>query len=229
MVLNERQSGILDYLDAHTQASVRKLATHFFVSEMTIRRDLKKMEQAGYLRRYNGGATQCKEETLPFNARKLLHADHRAVIGKRVQPYLRDGLSVFIDSSSTCTYIIPLLAQYRDIRIVTNSLCACMTAAECHVPCMMAGGTTYEKDLCTIGGDTIDFLRKINVDIAFFSSQAISDDGRITDGDDAQTAIRRCVLENCRQSIVLLDESKCHKTCLYTFCHRSDVTEVIFI
>lgn len=230
MILNERQSNILDYLNEHSQASVHKLAAHFFVSEMTIRRDLKKMEQAGYLHRYNGGATKhAQNETLPFDARKLLHADQKAAIANAVRPFLRDSLSVFIDSSATCTYVIPLLSEYRDIRIVTNSLNACVIAAEYHIPCTIAGGMVYEKDLCAVGAETVEFLRAINVNIAFFSSYAISSEGLITDNDAEQTAIRRCVLKNCQQSIVLLNESKCNKTCLYTFCHSNDVTRVIFI
>ena len=36
VVLNERQNGILAFLEQEGRASVKKLAEHFFVSEMTI-------------------------------------------------------------------------------------------------------------------------------------------------------------------------------------------------
>ncbi len=230
MVLNERQAGIEEYLNEHIHASVRELAAHFFVCEMTIRRDLREMEQAGYLRRYNGGATRREENgQAPFSARMLLHADHRPQIEQAVRPYLKDGISVFIDSSSTCLYIVPLLGEYRDVHMITNSLYACSSAAEHHVRCTLAGGNICERDLCTVGADTAVFLEGINSDIAFFSLQAISDDGKITDGDAEQTAVRKAVLKNCRQSVILLDESKCHKTCLYTFCHSSEADRVIYI
>lgn len=228
MVLNERQTGIEEYINEHVHASVRELAARFFVSEMTIRRDLKEMEKAGYLKRYNGGATRHAESSqLPFDARKLLHAENKARIEQAVRPYLSDGITVFVDSSSTCLYIVPILGEYREIKMITNSLPACLTAAEYHIPCTVAGGSIYERDLCTVGAATVEFLKSLNPDVAFFSLQAISDDGRITDGDANQTAVRRTVLNNSAKSVVLLDESKYHRTCTYTFCHSSDVDEVI--
>lgn len=228
MVLNERQTGIEAYVNEHVHASVRELAAHFFVSEMTIRRDLREMEKAGYLRRYNGGATRHSESSqLPFDVRKLLHAENKARIEQAVRPYLSDGITVFVDSSSTCLYIVPILGEYREINMITNSLTACLTAAEYHIPCTVAGGNIYERDLCTVGSETVDFLKKLNPDIAFFSLQAISDDGRITDSNPEQTAVRRTVLNNSSHSVILLDKSKYHKTCTYTFCHSSEVDEVI--
>lgn len=228
MVLNERQIGIEAYINEHVHASVRELAARFFVSEMTIRRDLREMEKAGYLQRYNGGAARHGESSqLPFDARKLLHAENKARIEQAVRPYLSDGMTVFVDSSSTCLYIVPILGEYREIKMITNSLPACLTAAEYHIPCTLAGGNLYERDLCTTGSATVDFLKNINPDIAFFSLQAISDDGRITDEDAEQTAVRRTVLRNSAQNVVLLDENKYHKTCTYTFCHSSEVNEVI--
>lgn len=41
MILNDRQAEILDFLKENGRASVRRLAGTFYVSEMTIRRDLK--------------------------------------------------------------------------------------------------------------------------------------------------------------------------------------------
>lgn len=230
MVLNERQEGIETYLREHKRATVRQLAARFFVSEMTVRRDLREMEKAGYLHRYNGGATYRQEgEVLPFDARRLLHAEEKETIARAVRPYLRDGLSVFVDSSSTCIYIVPTLAEYRDIRIVTNSLPVCLAAGEYHIPCLLAGGDCYERDMCTVGDATIAFLQTLNTDVAFFSSQAIADDGTVTDGNAAQTAVRRTALANCLRSVLIMDESKRHRTCLYTLCHAEDIDEIVYL
>lgn len=230
MILNERQETILEYLNEHSHASVHELALRFFVSEMTIRRDLKAMEAEGYLQRYNGGATKRPQnEILPFATRKLFHAENKSQIETAISPYLEDNISIFIDSSSTCFYILPVLKGYHHVHVITNSLSACFLAAEYHIPCTVIGGELCARDLCSVGSDAIMSLEKLNVDVAFFSSQAISSDGRITDNDHDQTAVRQVVLSNCSKSIVLLDESKRDKICLYTFAHVSEVDEVIFI
>lgn len=230
MVLNERQEKIEEYLNEHKHASVRKLASTFFVSEMTIRRDLKAMEKAGYLLRYNGGASCIADNgVLPFTMRKFFHEEHKTHIAEAVRPYLDDNLSVYIDTSSTCFYVIPTLAEYKGITIITNSLFAAISAADYHIPCKLAGGQTYEADLCTIGASAVDYMRSVNPDVAFFSLQAISDDGLITDSNAEQVEVRRAIFPNCQKKVVILDESKRHKTSTYTFCSADEADAVLFI
>ena len=51
MVLNDRQAEMAEFIKKNSRVSVKKLAEKFYVSEMTVRRDLKEMEKLGYVRR----------------------------------------------------------------------------------------------------------------------------------------------------------------------------------
>ena len=73
MVLNDRQAEMAEFIKKNSRVSVKKLAEKFYVSEMTVRRDLKEMEKLGYVRRYNGGALARNDDLLPVEDRKLLH------------------------------------------------------------------------------------------------------------------------------------------------------------
>lgn len=53
MDLNERQKQILEITEQKKRVSVRYLAQKLCVTEMTVRRDLKKMEYEGFLKRYH--------------------------------------------------------------------------------------------------------------------------------------------------------------------------------
>ena len=197
------------------RASVRALAAKFFVSEMTVRRDLKEMEKCNFVRRYNGGAVYGNEyDQLPIQSRILLHTDEKKILSQKVRKYLADSMTVYIDSSSTALYILHILAEYRDITIVTNSVRCVIEAAQYHIKCIMVGGEYYEADMCNVGGAAIDFLSKINVDVGFFSAAALSDDGVISDRDEQQTAVRMAVMKNCGKKIFAFDSSKQHKKML---------------
>ena len=65
MVLNDRQAEMAEFIKKNSRVSVKKLAEKFYVSEMTVRRDLKEMEKLGYVRRYNGGALARNDDLLP--------------------------------------------------------------------------------------------------------------------------------------------------------------------
>lgn len=230
MILNDRQNELLKLLKQHGRMSVKKLAEHFYVSEMTVRRDLKEMENCGYLQRYNGGAVYMRENALlPFDLRKFTHLKEKKQIIENAKKYLADSLTVFIDSSSTCLYIIPALAEYKDIKLVTNSVQSLMAAAEYHIPCIISGGMFYESDMCCVGSLAEEFLRNINVDIAFFSASAISDDGVISDTDISQTAVRKIIMQNSDKNIFFLDKEKCGKKHMYTLCRKEKADDVIIL
>lgn len=228
-MLNERQQDIVEFIKKEKRASVKKLATQFFVSEMTIRRDLKELENQNYLKRYNGGAVYCRSDSLlPIEMRKFLNAKEKNILSKRAEKYLRDSQTVFIDSSSTCMYIIPLLTDYNDITIITNSVQNLLVAAEHHIRCSIAGGNYYERDMCTVGSETENYLRNINVDIAFLTTSGLSDDGVISDIDERQTAVRKAVMENSKKNLFLFESGKLHKKFPYTLC-RTDMADDIFM
>ena len=56
MALNERQDGILGIIKEQKKVTVPELASIFFVSEATIRRDLAEMKDMGLVERSHGGA-----------------------------------------------------------------------------------------------------------------------------------------------------------------------------
>lgn len=225
---NERQKEILEILYQKGSVSVAELAKTLYVTEMTIRRDLTEMEKGGFLRRYRGGAVlKINVGEMPITERLLLDKGEKEELAERCLPFLHDGMTVFLDSSSTCQYLIPHLARKKRLTLVTNSVSALLTASELHLPCILIGGEYYEQDMCMVGSLAEQSVRELNVDIAFFTTAAISDDGIISDFDLRQTAIRKLVMQNAKQSIFLFEKDKRGKKLLYTLCRTEDATAVL--
>lgn len=230
MILNQRQSEILNKLKIQKRMSVTEISKIFFVSEMTVRRDLKLLEEQGYIKRYNGGAMFYQDEIfLPICYRKFLHSDQKTELAKKTKKFFHNCMNVFIDSSSTCSYIIPLLSDYKNIHIITNSIQNLLVATENNIKCTLAGGDYYSCDMCTIGSECENFLERLNPDIAFFSSLGLSDDGFITDCNEAQNSVRKTIIKNCKTNIFLFDSHKLHKKYLYTLCTTEEISELIIL
>lgn len=227
-MMNERQKEILNILYQKGKVSVAELAQTLFVTEMTIRRDLTEMEKGGFLRRYRGGAVlKINLGEMPISQRLLVDKEEKEKLARKCLPFIRDNSTVFIDSSSTCQYLIPHLAQYKNITVITNSVGALLTASRLHIPCILVGGEYYRQDMCMVGSLAEQTVRELNVDIAFFTTAAISDDGVISDFDLKQTAIRKLIMENAAQNIFLFEQDKRGKKLLYTLCRKEDATAVI--
>lgn len=228
MTLEGRKKDILDLLYERGKVSVSELAGALFVSEMTVRRDLAEMEKGGFLRRYRGGAVlKNNAGEMPISQRFLLDKSEKEELSSKCDPFLHDGMTVFIDSSSTCQYVIPLVAKHKNMTIVTNSVKALLSAGSLHVPCILIGGEYYEQDMCLVGSIAEEYVRDLNVDIAFFTTAAYSEDGVISDFDIRQTAIRKLLMQNAKQNVFLFEGHKRNKKLLYTLCRKEDATAII--
>lgn len=229
-MLSKRQEDMLKILRKEKRASVERLAKLCFVSEMTVRRDLNELKANGYIERYHGGAVYLGSDAYPpISSRDVLHRDEKQLLAKSIQKYLKDFMTVYIDSSSTCSYVIPLLAEYKGITVVTNSVYALLKAAQLHLPCIVTGGEYEDYDMCLVGHHAEELVSHINIDIGFFSSKGISADGVISDDNERQTAIRKAVLKNTAVKIFLFSSEKMNQKYLYTVCKRNQADQVAVI
>ena len=229
MELNERQQNILNILHEKGKISVSSLAKELNYSEMTIRRDLTKMEKANFLKRSHGMALEHDINSQPVTTRSFAQDSEKRKLCKEASQYLEDKMTVFLDSSSTCFYLIPYIAEHKEMCIFTNSVQMLLSAANFHIPCYLTGGKYYEKDMCLLGPQAEKYAENINADIAFFSCAGYTEDGKITDDSEEQTAVRLSVMKNAKKSIMLFDSTKKNITYAFTVCHKDDIFKVITV
>ena len=114
---------IFDIVQKKGEATVAHLAETLFVSQMTVRRDLIELEKNGMLTRYHGGAIAIDSKSVvPINLRMKMGENEKKVLARIAHKHLKDDMYVYIDSSSTCMYIIPHLQKYKNVTVVTNSV-----------------------------------------------------------------------------------------------------------
>lgn len=224
----DRKKDIIDILYAKGRVSVSELSKTLFVSEMTIRRDLREMEQKGVLKRYRGGAVlMTVDHGLPISQRFFVDENEKKTLSRRAEAYLADDLTIFIDSSSTCQYIIPHISKFKNVTLVTNSVNALLIASKLEIPCFLIGGKYYGQDMCFTGVVAEQYAEQFNVDVAFFSSLGLSQDGIISDLDIEQTTMRKVMMRRSKKNIFLFERNKLDKKFLYTVCNREDVDAVL--
>ena len=230
MVLQDRKKEIFDILYEEGRTSVSKLAQMLYVSEMTIRRDLNEMEKAGILKRYRGGAVLTTVYSdMPISQRFFVDENDKKELGRQAVKFLEDNLIIYIDSSSTCHYIIPYINKFKNITLVTNSVNALLLASKLQIDCVLIGGKYYGQDMCFVGSLAQRYAQDFNVDVAFFSSLGISEDGIISDSDIEQTMIRKIIMKHSKKNVFLFEKNKLNKKYCYTLCHKNDVEEVFVL
>lgn len=225
-----RQAYLLEEIRRKKSVSVSELSQKLFVNEATIRRDLNTLAKSGLIERTYGGAVLVEglEMEIPFGVREISHADAKKQIGRTAADFVRDGDTIFLDSSSTISFLIPNLGHRRGLKIVTNGAKATLQLSrltDCEIHCL--GGKLRENSLSFIGPIAVQTLEKYRFERCFFSCRGVDAMQGLTDGNEDEAEIRRRILCQSRSSYLLADHSKFGKVSFHRICDLADVTAVV--
>lgn len=230
MPFYEREERILSALLEKEAMSVKELSAMLYVSLPTLRRDLIKLEQMGKIVRTHGGAqlmTKPADQKIPFYLRQQEQNDAKTRIAARAVEYIRDGDIIMLDGSTSAHNIIPLLTQFNNLIVITNSAKSAFLLGNMGIQNICTGGRMIPGSLCYIGEDAERTVSNYNADILFFSCRGLSEDGRLTDTSVEENGLRRCMLRQSAKRILLCDSSKLGNVYLNNLCHLSEVDDLI--
>ena len=226
MPLNERERSVLDLLSSNTIVSVGTIAKKLFVSEPTARRYLSALAEKGLVIRTHGGViinNLSENRNLPLYLRLSAMTEDKKLIAANAIKLIRDGNVLFFDASSTVFHMLPYLEKFRDLLIVTNSLKTAITLTEMNIRTISLGGQVSPGNFACNGYETLETIKNINADFFFFSCDALSDDGLLTDNSQEESILRSCFMKYSRNNVLLIDSSKLHKKCWYNLCSLKDI------
>ena len=226
MLQVERQDQIIQLLRQKDALRVGQIAKALYTSEATVRRDLAAMEASGLVRRVYGGVV-LEKQNMPIDVRINENTAAKKEIAERASRLLYDGCSVFLDSSSTASHLLPYLSGFQNLTVITNSHRAVETLRQSKISFICTGGKMISNNQAYVGRIAEQALESLCIDIAFFSSQGISEEGEVTDFSEEETALRRVLLRRAQRPVLLCDSSKLGKKYLYRLGHVSDMAEVI--
>ncbi len=230
MELNQRQKDILDFVYQKQSVTVSFLAKALFFSEMTIRRDLTKLENGGYLKRYHGGAIDLSQ-TGQYSIEQRMHINEAEKRGmaKRAEKYLEDNQTIFLPGCSSCAYLIPFLKKYNDLHIITNSIQFLTILSEMHIRCTVCGGEYFDADRILVGRYAESFFRTINYDIAFIGCDGIDENGMVSVMREDSAELIKIGFKNTKKRILIADHTKFNLRAKYNVCNIADADDVIVL
>ena len=224
-----RQQQILNYLLENHFASIDEIAKRIYVSGATVRRDLQKLEQKGFVKTVYGGVvlTEYSNEIVPVSLRDKENAAAKERIAAEAAQLIKDNETIILDSSSTARRICRYIKNRKNLTVITNNLRICEELKDTDISLYCTGGAHMRRHDCFMGHFAEEFLKQITADTLFFSSQGLSPDGNIVDRSEEEIALRKVMLSRAKNKIFLCDSSKFEKNYPFTLCNISDVTRII--
>lgn len=206
----DRRHRILERVAEEQTIHIAELSAELGVSEMTIRRDISRLERDGFLRRTYGGATAhlTRSMELLFNARALANAPTKRLIGMRVAESLERASTIFIGIGSTAEQFAMFLPATEDTTVITGSLPVASLLATRGVRVVILGGSVLNDDLGCVGPVAAATVRRYHADVAVLGAAGLSAARGITELDDGAAEIQRLMIEHSSRLTVVADGSK---------------------
>ena len=230
MPFYEREERILSALLEKESMSIRELSAQLYVSQPTLRRDLIKLEQMGKIVRTHGGAqllTKPADQKIPFYLRQQEQNDAKSWMAAQAIEFIRDGDIIMLDGSTSAYHLVPFLAQYRDLIVITSGAKTAVALAEANIRTFCTGGQMLIHSFSYVGEQAENCIRSFNADIAFFSCHGLTHEGFMTDPAVEEANLRKVMFQYAKKKILLCDSSKFGKTCFYNVGHVRQIDGVI--
>ncbi len=154
--------------------------------------------------------------------------DEKMAIGTLAAQTLSPGQSVIFDSSSTVLMAARAVME-RNIALtaVTNDLgIAQALAASPKVRVVVLGGSVRPASLTLTGEPGQDFLKNINVDVAFIGTHSIAGT-MLTETSLEAAAMKRAMIGAARRVVLLADASKFQPAAFCRICDLTAIQEII--
>lgn len=159
MLKAERQNKIIEILEIEHKVIASELSKRFGVSEDTIRRDLKELDNQEKLKRVHSGAIKIGPKITNFEYRSKIGQKEKKIMAKKALPFIKEDSLILIDGGTTNNTLINLLPIDFRCKIITNSIPIAVSLNNHeNIECIVLGGDYDKRTMNNFGPITIKEL-----------------------------------------------------------------------
>ncbi|TQN31195.1 DeoR family transcriptional regulator [Haloactinospora alba] len=211
MIPDQRREHILKLLQERHVLSINELTSMLSVSHMTVRRDIQALENDGRVLSVTGGvrlAARLKSEP-SYLAKAQLEVPAKRAISKAASELVRENFTIFLDAGTTALQMVPMLTEKVGLTVVTNDFNVVGHLMEYPgIELIHTGGVVSHADHSSVGQFTADFLRRVNVDLAFIASSSWDVERGSTTPSEQKVVAKQQLLRIASKSVLTVDSTK---------------------
>jgi DeoR family transcriptional regulator of aga operon len=223
-----RTDGILRLMRENGSVSIEAICAHLGVSRITARRDLRELEESGFLRRTVGAAVPVEPDLYTpflhdstFQDQLERNAAQKRRIGLAAAELVRNGETIACTAGTTTTEVIRCLRHRADLRLklITNAVNIAMEVGpQKHIDVFLTGGHMRGDWFSLAGGNAIQTLRQYAVDTAFIGVNGIDTEHGLSCFNPDEASLNAAMVEIAKRRIVVADYSKLSVVATHRIC-----------
>ncbi|MFC7404670.1 DeoR/GlpR family DNA-binding transcription regulator [Georgenia alba] len=205
-----RRAEIMRLLQIHGFQSVTHLAGLLDVSDMTVRRDLRRLAEAGELRVVHGGASLLHGtlRTADFTSRGAQAREAKRRMARRAVELVEPGSTVAIDAGTTTFEAAAALPRTFDGCVISHSVPVLQHALSLSDAQVIGlGGELLAASQAFIGQQTIDALAGLHADVLLLGAAAVRPSGTFV-ATDLERPTKQALISSADRVVLMADHTK---------------------
>jgi len=230
MTVAERHEIILKQLKDNGKVNVQHLSNDLEVSEVTIRKDLRVLEDKGLLFRTHGGATQTNPYTSdrPVSEKEKIRASEKNAIAKEAVKLIGDNDSIILASGTTILAVAKRIQAETRLNIITSALNVSLELTQHdNVEILQLGGQLRPSSTSVVGSYAEQFLEDITCGILFLGVDGIDLDHGLTTSNLMEASLNQKFIEVAQYTVVVVDHTKFGKRGFSRICGLDSIQHII--
>ncbi|MEM5518922.1 DeoR/GlpR family DNA-binding transcription regulator [Henriciella sp. AS95] len=208
--MSKHEQEILNIVNLRGTVAVMELAQILDVSDQTIRRIVKPMEEQGDLKKVHGALVSTRNlMDPPFLSRMNKNRAAKVAIANCIVDLIKNGSSLAIDTGSTSGFIAQALRRKKNLSIVTNSVFVASTLSMIDGNrVFMAGTQLRNHDGAAFDKAAFDVIASTSVEYAILSASGVHPAYGFLGHDQCEVDVAKAMIDISRQTIMAVDKSK---------------------
>jgi DeoR/GlpR family transcriptional regulator of sugar metabolism len=213
MLAGQRQMLIAEEIRRRGAVRVSELTELLGVSDMTVRRDLDVLAEAGLIEKVHGGATvrsQPSTEEPGFEAKSRRQSREKEAIALAARELVQPGQAIALGAGTTTPRLAQHLLDVPDLTIVANSIQVASVLHRAPRPdrtVVLTGGVRTPSD-ALVGPVALSALGSLHVDILFTGVHGMAADAGFTTPNLLEAETNRALIACAERVVVVADHTK---------------------
>lgn len=228
--LADRHRIILEKIKKEGKVSVPDLCASLDVSSVTIRKDLKQLEDKNLLFRIHGGATLNNPYTMdrPVNVKEKLQTEEKNKIGLAAASLIEVNDSIIIASGTTVMTLARHIKSKESLTVITSAIqVAEVLLQNPEIDVLMLGGILRRSSSSVMGPYAESILNDFFCSKLFVGVDGIDLENGLTTTNAMEAHLNRQMMNVSNKTIVLADSSKFGKRGFGKICDIDEIDQII--
>lgn len=228
--ITDRHQLILKKLKENGHVNVQDLSAEMNVSDVTIRKDLKLLEDKNLLFRTHGGGsiTNPYANDRPVNEKEQIFREEKQKIAREAAKMIGDNDSIIIASGTTVLALARCINPVSHLTVITSALNVALELSHRpNVEVLQLGGQLRQNSSSVAGPYAEELLKDVTCGVLFLGVDGIDVETGLTTTSLMEARLNQKMMDAAQVTVVVADSSKFGRRGLGKICSIDKIQHII--